>query len=229
MAREVTLAQLKTRLDTICDIENDTHVTPAQKLDAINAGYAKFWDFLIANGPPDYKVKSVTFSSVAGTTSYALSSVVSAGDFYKIKQLEVDQGGNQYRPLQQLDEWYIQSYRPPQSAVSLRLWYIPACPVLANDADKVDGVNGWEELILCYAAMDIKTRKDEEIPRWLTQKAKELEDRIRQCARRDAQPERIIRRAKWRDPYNLYRHDVDAYRLRGDNIELYYHEGYHLV
>lgn len=229
MARNVTLLQLRTRLDTLGSLENDTSITAAQKNDALNAGYAKFYDFLIDNGLPDYFVKQVTIPVTAGTQAYALATY--ATDFYKLRRVCVDLGSNQLRPLEPLNEWYIQSYRPPQAGASIKLDYIPCAPVLVADADIVDGVNGWEELLIVYALLDIKYRKDD-APGWLVQKQKEIEARIQHMTRRDSQfGERIVQRNRWRfrDPYQLYSSSVDAYRLRGLNIEFYYNFGYHQV
>lgn len=216
-----------TRLDTLLEAENDTNITEAQKIAALNAGYTKFYDFLIAADLSDFLKKTATFTTVAGTKDYALATI--ASDFYKLRNVYVNEGSNQYRPLTPVNEWYIQSYRPPAAAVSMRVDYIPCAPVLTTTGDSVDGVNGWEELIVVYAALDFRARRQEE-PGWLQKREQELEARIKKMAYRDAGvPDRIIQRERFRNPFNVYNQDVNGYRVSGLNLELFYQEGYVVV
>jgi hypothetical protein len=50
----------------------------------------------------------------------------------------------------------------PSAGLSLRLWYVPRCPILVNPGDSFDGINGWEEWIVNDVAM--KARIKEESP-----------------------------------------------------------------
>lgn len=214
--RTVTVAEMITRLDTLLEMESDGNVTQAQKIDALNCGLTEFYDYLIASDLSDYFVKTHTFNTVAGTVQYALPA-----DFYKVRQVYVSESDGRFRPLPSVNEWYLQSHRAPDSAVPMRLEYIPCAPVLTAPSDSVDGVNGWEELIVLYAALDICRRKQDE-PGWLREKAKKLEARILKMSTRDVgMPDKVIRR-RLRDPYGLYnRSTVDGYRLRGSYLEVY--------
>ncbi len=225
MARLVTVAQLMNKLDLLLDAEEDGHITTAMKLDCLNCGYAQFWDYLVAADLSDHMVKTVNFTLTPGQEAYALATVVTDGDFYKVRQVYVNEGNDQYRPLPSINEWYLQSHRPPSVAASIRLDYIPCAPVLAEDDDTVDGINGWEELIVAYAAIELCRRRQED-PGWLLQKAQKAEERIIKMAIRDVGfPDKIIRR-NLRDPYGNYSSTADAYRLRGTNIEIYRRDGY---
>lgn len=226
--RSFTVTELTARLERLLDIENDTHISPQMKLDSLNVGLAKFYDFLINADYSDHLVKSATFTTTSAQ-SYALATVVPDGDFYKLRGLYVQVDSNQWRPLSSVPEWYMQSSRPPESGATIRLDYIPCAPILASGSDTVDGINGWEELILVYAGLDIRSKRQED-PGYLAQKQRELEDRIIKMAQRDTwYPDKMIWRKRRRDPYGtLCNRQVDGYRLRGGNIELYKKEAYGL-
>ena len=40
--------------------------------------------------------------------------------------------------------------------MSATLHYIPACPVLANDGDSFDGVNGWHKMVALRVACEMR-------------------------------------------------------------------------
>jgi hypothetical protein len=225
--REITVQQLMDRIDLLLDAEKDRHISPQQKLDCINSALARFYDFLISADLSDHIVKAVEFDTVAGTFPYSLATVCPDGDFYKLRAVYVYEGDNQYRPLPSVSEWYLQSYRPPQAAHTIRIDYIPCAPVLTSLDDTVDGVNGWEELIIAYAALELCRRRQED-PGWIREKATEIEQRITKMATRDVWfPDKVIRR-RVRDPYNMMNSTVDGYRIRGGNIEIYRRDGYRI-
>jgi hypothetical protein len=219
MARDGTVTEMITRLDSMLDIQNDTHVTTAEKITALSGGYAKFYDFLIEADFSDFLVKTATFSTVAGTQNYLLNTI--ATDFYKLRYVYVVEDGNRYRPIKPVQEYYIQNYTVPQVVKSIRVDYIPNAPVLSVGADVVNGINGWEDLIICYAALDICSKRDQE-PAHVVRKQREIEERIRRMAQRDVGfPDKLIQRSKGHSPFEAYQNTIEGYRVRGLNLELY--------
>lgn len=232
MATTVTLAQLRDRLEKMTNIEGDTHFTATEKNDIIRSAAAETWDRMVAAGLGDRFAKRTTFNTVGGTLGYDLTSsgVVTDQDFYRIQQLYVDEGGGHLRPLERLNPAEIQSYRPVPSVVSMVLYYIPTSPSFKDtmgaydDTKTLEGVNGWEEHTLCTAAITVKKKKEDDYRPFLERKL-ELEDRIAFMGSRDAsQPARVTRRRRsTRAGYWYPYHGVvNAYGLRGNNIELYY-------
>src|SRR5712671_2820723 len=128
--REVTLAQLRDRLEKLCNIENLKHLKEEEKNAIIASAVAETWDKIISSGSQNLFVKSVTFNSVAGQLEYDLAAtgmgaIITDGDFYKIHQLYIDENSGQRRPLPKLNPAEIQAFRPPQSVVPVILYYVP--------------------------------------------------------------------------------------------------------
>lgn len=226
MSRKFTLRELKTRLDEICDTENDQHISTGMKTNVLNSAYARVWGLLARSSPPDYMCKDVDFNTVADQKAYAIDTIAPDLDFWKLKAVFVrEDNGNSLRPLPSINEFELQPYRAPQGVFPMRLTYLRACPKLSSGSDEVDGINGWEELMLAIAAQDI-LGKQERDGRYWKDKQRELEMEIRQLGQRDVgQAEHIIKRRYNRDPFYIYRNNVDGYRLRGSNLELYYRSG----
>lgn len=226
MARTFTLAQLTTRLEEMTDTESDTHLSANEKYAIIASACAETWDKVIAAGLADQYVKSVTFSSVAGQQEYALGTVVSAGDFYKVHSLSVTESTGRNRPISKLNPAEVFSYQPPQAAYTLKLHYIPCAPTFKTAGSFVtsltfDGISGWEEHALCTAAMTVKAKKEDDYSIFARRKA-ELEQRIASMANTDwGEPARVVRR--YRKPQTPYANvtNLVGWMPRGANLELF--------
>jgi hypothetical protein len=225
MARTYTVTELVTRLDDMCDIANDTHISLAEKIRYIDNAYTRLWTKLAKKQPPDYFVKDVAFNTVAGQLQYPLATIAPAGDFWQLKTVYVNEGNGQLRPIPPINEFNIQAYRAVQVAQPMQLSYISCAPKLTAGGDTVDGIQGWEELLLCYAAEAVMYKKKDPT-RPYVEKARELEREIEAMGGRDVGWAETIVRKKNLDPYFLYRNNVDGYRLRGSNLELYFRTGY---
>lgn len=59
----------------------------------------------------------------------------------------------------------------PQSAETIRLWYIPHPPALDSDADVFDGFNGWEEYVIIDAAIKCLEKEDNDTSKLNQRKA----------------------------------------------------------
>jgi hypothetical protein len=227
MSRSFTLAQLKTRLDEMTDTENDTHLSENEKYAIIASACAETWDKVISSGLSEQYVVPVTFSSVAGQQEYSLSSIVSAGDFYKVASLAVTESTGRNRVLPKLNPAEVYSYQPPQSVYTLKLHYIPAAPTFKtagvfDTALTFDGISGWEEHALNTAAVTVKNKREEDPSVFLRRKA-ELEERIQAMANTDwSEPARVTRR-NGRNRGSIYTTSspIVGWLPRGSKIELF--------
>lgn len=235
MSRSWTLAQLRGRLEKMTDTENDTHLSTTEKNDYISAAAAETWDKIVQACPDQY-VTTQTFSTVAGQLEYALSSIVSAGDFYRVHSLYVNEGNGQYRPIDRINPAEVQSFRPPQTVVAMQLRYIPCAATFKttgpsptyDDTLTFDGINGWEEHVLNTAALAIKAKREEDRGPFF-QRKKELEARIASMGHADwSGPSRVVRRRNRlnRDPFYVYQNNVNAWVYRNGKLELMYLHGY---
>jgi len=228
VARSVTAASMMSRLEEMTGTENDTHLSTAEKWRILSSAIAATWDKMLSLGLGNEHVKKVTFNTTAGTSEYALSTLVSAGDFYKVANLYVDEGSGQLREVSMVNPSEIQLYRAPASAVPMVLYYHRCAPVWDGTGDEdFDGINGWEEHALLRAAITVKSKKEDDTGPFRAS-LREIELRMDTAGNRHgAQPPRVVRRrmTAQRDWYYPYRNNVSAWLLRGLNLELYYRYG----
>lgn len=222
MARTVTRLALRNRIRQAADVENNDHVTDDEINDLINVHYPSYWDLLVDAGPPDLVSKSFSFTTTAGTRSYAISTVASDGDFYKLKGLfQVLNDGSRV-PLRQYTDTQQWAWTPVSvSGLNIFGLYYPCCPTLTADTDTIEGYNGFEEYLVQKVAIAILKKRKEAYQPFLESMMYE-ESRIRRNAANDQwEPQHIIkrRRVRWLDFVYLYQ-GVHGYMLRGGNIEL---------
>lgn len=238
MSRDITLANLRTRIYRRANLENHTGFVPAAEAGDVAVEAATEVYDLLATANPDYFSTTATWNLVANTASYSFTELapvdvatntaaVTATDFYKLRSVHVKDGTNEWRPLTEINEAEEQAYRPPDGVYTVRMRYIP---VLATNAtfSSLDGVNGWEELAVCSGAIRLllKEGTDPGLVQLLQTERARQEARIRSMLERNVgEPPRVIRRATTRsyvpEWVRSYGSPVDGYRLRAGAIEFY--------
>lgn len=137
--------------------------------------------------------------TVADTTSYRLPD-----DFYKLHQAYLINGSS---PMQLLDRLgfvedapsrygyfattggypgsydlrsnFIDILPAPSGAWTLKIWYVPKATTLTNADDAFDGINGWEDYPVAYAAKKILNKEaDFEMANMVQQDLNKLRERI---------------------------------------------------
>lgn len=208
----VTLAQLKTRARERADMENSGFISDSELVSYINASVAELYDLLVSKYGEDYFVASpYSITTTNNQDTYALPS-----NLYKLLgvDLQLDTSGNWVslkrfefaeRNIPQIwDVKFVDFIRyrlfgsnikfspVPQSAQSLRLWYIPLPTALANDSDTLDGFNGYEEYVVIDTAIKMLNKEESDSTLLMAEKAA-MKLRIEQMAEgRDAgQPSKI--------------------------------------
>ncbi len=224
-ARTQTIDFLISRMEKLCDVENDTHLSSAEKFEIMNSAIAETWDVIINAGLGEKYIKSVSFNTVSGTLEYPIFSTVGATDFYRIHQVYVDEGSGQLRPIRRLAPAEVQTFRPPTTASTIKLYYIPYSPVLTT-GQTFDGINGWEEHTLMTACAAVKMKREEDYALYSRRK-RELEARMNAMGQTDfGEPARVVRKRFRKDHYgHIFQNNINAYCLRGDKLEIYYHFG----
>lgn len=220
MARAVTLTNLMAWARQLSDTENDDNVTDAELTALANRHYPEVYDLLLEAGPPEFFASSTTVSVTAATIPYALQA-----DFRALLGVYVHESTSERRPLMPMPEGARGQYKAPSQSVTVTLEYIPAATTLSSGSDTVDGVSGWEELIVCRMARDVMVKLEKD-PSIIMATAAALEQRIKNRSKnRDrGQPRRITDLDEasagpiwgWTGGSKL-----GCYRLRAGNIEFY--------
>lgn len=187
MARAVSLSLLRTRALQRANLESAVGFidpTAGGELDdLINEGIAELWNLVRSAYGQDYYLKSATFSTSATTDTYALGTIIPAGDFVALRGIDITFGNNivltakpfmfsQRNRYKWLPGWvYSQPifYRlegdnlvlmpTPAGVFNVKIWYVPAPTKLVNSGDTFDGIAGFEEYAVLHAAIKM-LRKD---------------------------------------------------------------------
>lgn len=177
MARSVTFLQMRTAVATRGAYENSADITTTVLSDYVNEAVAETWDILVGKWE-DYYVTRSTINVSANQDGITVPT-----DFYKLRLLQIVDSSmpSGYRRLRPHDLdaahtfWAVshKHYRYrleggllylapiPAVAETLRLFYIPACPLLVADGDTFDGINGYEQLAVQLALLRCQKRQDQ--------------------------------------------------------------------
>jgi hypothetical protein len=196
----VTLTALRARARERADMVNSGFVTDtADSLDRlINSAAQRLHAIIVQKFGNDYIVKSSTFNTVAGTSSYNLPS-----DFFKLLGVDLTIGSapsnlkkfefrerNVYRaatvsafgnslPRYRLEGSILRLYPAPNAAYLGTFWYIPQLQVnggstnlLVNGADTVNFDNGWEAFIEFDAAAQMLIKEESDPSAMIAERTK---------------------------------------------------------
>lgn len=212
MARTVTLADLVSELEERADIQGDQSIDAAAKKTLINKGITDLYDELVAAAPPDYYLKDFAITTTGAEAGYALPS-----DFLKLRRVQALLAGTSQRrsllPMQPDERVAI----VPSTGASLIVEYIPVAPTLVADSDTFDGVNGWDEAVVLWAAVKVFQKKRLPIGD-LAGQYQQMMARIRANAYQDPGSPPMIQRASLRRSYFPWGGNSQVagyYRLRG--------------
>ncbi len=219
MARTVTLLQLRTRSLRRADAVASTtgYITPAEVTDLVNDELPEVYRLLVQSGPPDYYSLSTTFTTIAGTTAYALPS-----DFFVETNVYALDSSSFKRPVTPVQDWGLSRMQAPQSVVSVVMEYVPAPPVLSGDNDPFDGIAGWDSLLTCRVARRLLQKRKADSSS-VDAEISAVTQELRSQARRSKGP-RFVRNLddvctrSYASPYLVA---VSNYRIRAGNIEFY--------
>src|SRR6185369_115459 len=207
MARTSTLLSLSTQARQRADMVNSSFITDAELNSYINSSYAELYD-LLTSCFEDYYVTSGNISLVQGQDTYTLPA-----DFYKLLgvDLVVDSQGNAVTlHAFQFSERNAYVFTPTWNVVGLnylryhligdsikfvpaptqthtiKLYYVKAPVVLAADGDLIDGVSGWEEYVICDAAIKMLQKEESDVSVVMAQKNGLIKRINEMSANRDA-------------------------------------------
>ena len=208
----VTLAELMAHSRSRADMENSSFVDDTELISYVNHSIGELHDILIQTYGADYSVKQVTFNLTNNVDSYPLSTLITAGDFYKLYGLDAKINNSDWTTLSpfnfnernRFQHFNVSTYLGitnfryrlngsnvifapiPDSAMQVRMWYIPVAPRLVNLTDALDDLNEYDEYIIVDVAIKMLQKEESDVSVLLNQKAA-LKLRIEQAAQnRDA-------------------------------------------
>jgi len=180
MARTTTLSALRTAALQRAAMLNSGFITTAEANSIINNSIAELYDLLIAARGMDWYEKVPPNSFVTDGRNPALYALPS--DFYQLITVEANLGGFNVplMPFTHVERGRL-SQGPVQGGTTITVWYVPTCPLLVNDGDAYDGINGWEEYVINDSAAHFLEKEESDANPFYKRKA-ELASRISRLA-----------------------------------------------
>ena len=180
----ITLAQLRTEARQRADMENSEFVSDSELNGYINNSISELHDLLIQTYDGDYYVSEATFTTSGSADSYALSSIITSGDFYKLRGVDAKLNGTEWRTLKPFSfnernrNNYVYTdfgiaevrYRlvgsnlrftpVPDNNIYVKVWYIPVAQTLVNDSDSYDDLNNFSEYVILDVAIKMLDKEE---------------------------------------------------------------------
>lgn len=218
MADGVTLATMRTRVRRAAHMETsdqaNAFVTDAEIDSSLNTQLRTLYAKLVEVRGAPYFRSVWSFSTVAGTTEYALpaafmqllsvhlvenGAVTALAEAQESELAKLESGLDTHPLRYHLRGGYLALLPTPQVVRSVRAAYVPAFTTLVADSDTFDGVGGFEQLAVWSVVAEL-VAKDMRDPSFaLTQVAKWDELVSAAAPNRDAAgPPRVSRRYKTR-------------------------------
>ena len=201
----ITLSQLRTESRERADMEHSTFVSDSELNSYINNSISELHDLLIQAYDGDYYIEEATFTTTASTSSYSLSSIITAGDFYKLRGIDAKIIDNSWKTLNPFNfndrnkyqnsegclGLYLLKYRlvgenlvftpTPDADTEVKVWYVPIAQTLTLDTDSYDDLNNFSEYVIVDAAIKMLQKEESDVSILVSQK-KALYNRIEQAA-----------------------------------------------
>lgn len=192
MARAFTVADIIRRVRQRCDQENSSFISDTEMIDMIDSAYAEFYDYLTTV----YERYNVTFATLVtedGVQIYNLPA-----NFYKLLGVDLKLDNTTNIELERF-EWADRNkglnstffsskfqgtnleynlvgedqlvFSPePSSGLELLIWYVPSAPKITTTTQIINGVNGWEEVIILECCIRIQAKQESDTSDYVRQK-----------------------------------------------------------
>lgn len=196
------------------DMTYTNFVSDAELLRYINKSYTRLYNLLVAKFE-DYNASFSEFALTPGTAIYNLPE-----NFFKCLGVDYQVAGDDYVSLEGFtfrernrfsDSFIAPSvdgdtnlrYRilgntltfipVPSSSATVRLWYVPAPTKFTSTTQLVDGISGWEELVILDSAIKCLQKEESDTTALVTERAllaKEIEEVA--ANRNIGEPQRVL-------------------------------------
>ncbi len=184
MARARTLLELRTEVRALTDTVDDEHASDAIVNVWINQGIAELWRKLVLVGAHRYAVQD-TISTTAGDQSYDLEddflSILSVWRVVGTQRIPLQNVNPVEAPYRNSDtrnaagglpRYWIPGggidgsgtqiyFDPDPGTFPYGSWYIQTAQLLAADDDAFDGICGFEDWVVLYAALRVFIRQQD--------------------------------------------------------------------
>jgi len=171
-----TLLQLRDRAKQESDNVGQSFVTDAEWTTYINDAYGELYGLIVQHFGNDYFTQSpstgYTFTTNGTSQFFALPA-----DFFKLLGVDLQVSSPNIwvtlRPFafSERNRLSVTNSLVPMAGQTIRVFYVPRPATLASDSDSIDGVNGWEELIVIDSCIKALAKEESDVSVFLARKA----------------------------------------------------------
>lgn len=214
--RAYTVEDLMKKVRQRTDQETSSFISDEELIDYIDGSFADFYD-QITGLYEQYNLTFATIVTAADTQIYNLPA-----NFYKAQGIETATSGGKKVSLERFEwadrnnttddigqvsdvgtnvEYNIMGntimFNPqPQAGLNITVWYTPSAPKLTSKSQIVDGINGWEELIIADASIKVYEKQEQDPGVFMSQKKRMIERMQEMGQNRDAVKPRKVSDAR---------------------------------
>ena len=215
MARTFTVSELITRVRERSNTERSNFVTDDEIIRYIDQGYTKLYDLIVSKFE-NYYISDYSFTTTGATQFFDLPN-----DFYKMVGLDQFQNfsgsgenaltvrpfnfneRNRYNNIlfavtaAAFYRYLIQGSKikilpAPDAGITFKMWYVPAPVKITTSAQTIDGVSGWEEVVILTAAIQVMNKQELDSSALKREQLEAIDRVITMATERDAAlPERV--------------------------------------
>lgn len=179
--RTISVGALKQKIRRRTDQENSSFIDDEELLEYINEAYAEYYG-IITTIYEDYNISVANIDTVDGANMYNLPS-----NLFKLNGIDYSQDGQTWISLDSFTFGERNSIPPtfyadnfstncryrivgdtivflptPPVGKTIRLWYTPTSPILTTDTQLIDGINGYEDLIIAEVGVKIMIKSEQD-------------------------------------------------------------------
>jgi hypothetical protein len=215
MARKFTVSELITRIRERSNTERSNFVTDDEIIRLIDQGYTKLYDLIVSKFE-NYYIDEHSFTTDGVNQFYDIPE-----GFYKmvgLDQLQNNSGSgdnaltvrpfnfnerNRYNNIlfavtaAAFYRYLIQGSKikilpQPSTGITFKMWYIPAPPKITSATQEIDGISGWEEVVILTAAVQIMNKQELDSSALKREQIEAIDRVMTMATERDAAlPERV--------------------------------------
>lgn len=215
MARTFTVSELITRVRERSNTERSNFVTDDEIIRYIDQGYTKLYDLIVSKFE-NYYISDYSFQTTGSTQFFDLPA-----DFYKMVGLDQFQNfsgsgenaltvrpfnfneRNRYNNIlfavtaAAFYRYLIQGTKikilpQPDAGITFKMWYVPAPVKITTTAQTIDGIAGWEEVVILTAAIQVMNKQELDSSALKLEQREAIDRVITMATERDAAlPERV--------------------------------------
>lgn len=186
-----TLLELRDRCKQESDNVGQSFIADAEWNAYINASYQELYGLITTAFGNDYFVQTPATGFLITTNGTAEHYPLPA-DFFKLLAVDLQVGAPNYwvtmKPfmMSERNSFGLLGTMIPMAGQTVRILYVPRAVTLVNNADAVDGVNGWEEYIVADACIKALAKEESDVTVFMARKGALLERLNGEITNRDA-------------------------------------------